>query len=117
MAKYLSPGVYIEEIDAGPKPIEGVSTSICGAVGMTVTGPTSGKPVLVTSFNEFTQNFGGYWAAQDQGTVNTWTASAPHGGSSRSWSNRISTMAANFSTSSGWWRATRRPRQRRSGRA
>ena len=25
MPEYLSPGVYVEEIDAGPKPIEGVS--------------------------------------------------------------------------------------------
>lgn len=59
MPQYLSPGVYVEEIDAGPKPIEGVSTSICGAVGMTLTGPSSGKPVLVTSFYEFTRIFGG----------------------------------------------------------
>jgi phage tail sheath protein FI len=61
MPQYRSPGVYVEEIDAGPKPIEGVSTSICGAVGMTKRGPTSGKPVLCTSFLEFTRTFGGYW--------------------------------------------------------
>ena len=36
MPQYLSPGVYVEEINAGPKPIEGVSTSVCGAVGMTL---------------------------------------------------------------------------------
>jgi phage tail sheath protein FI len=73
MPQYLSPGVYVEEIDAGPKPIEGVSTSICGAVGMTLTGPSSGKPVLVTSFYEFTRIFGGYWPPQDEATVNRWT--------------------------------------------
>jgi phage tail sheath protein FI len=73
MPQYLSPGVYVEEIDAGPKPIEGVSTSICGAVGMTITGPTDGKPVLVSSFNDFTRTFGGYWPVQDTGIVNTWT--------------------------------------------
>ncbi len=28
MPQYLSPGVYVEEVDAGPKPIEGVSTSV-----------------------------------------------------------------------------------------
>jgi uncharacterized protein len=67
MAEYLSPGVYVEEIDAGPKPIEGVSTSTAGAVGVTARGPTqgrqgpySGKPELVTSFSEFTRKFGGY---------------------------------------------------------
>jgi phage tail sheath protein FI len=73
MPQYLSPGVYVEEIDAGPKPIEGVSTSVCGAVGMTATGPTSGKPVLVTSFNDFTRTFGGFWPVQDRATINNWT--------------------------------------------
>src|SRR5262245_9904503 len=67
MPEYLSPGVYVEEIDAGPKPIEGVSTSTAGAIGVTARGPTqgrqgpySGKPELVTSFAEFTRKFGGY---------------------------------------------------------
>ena len=30
MPEYLAPGVYVEEIDTGAKPIEGVSTSTCG---------------------------------------------------------------------------------------
>lgn len=67
MPEYLSPGVYVEEIDAGPKPIEGVSTSTAGAVGVTARGPTrgkrgpfTGKPELVTSFAEFVRKFGGY---------------------------------------------------------
>ncbi len=59
MPEYLSPGVYVEEIDAGAKPIEGVSTSTCGAVGVTQRGPTTGKPVLVTGFLEFERRFGG----------------------------------------------------------
>src|ERR1051325_10920934 len=61
MPEYLSPGVYVEEIDAGPKPIEGVSTSLCGAVGVTLRGPSQGQPVAVTSFAEFTRIFGGYF--------------------------------------------------------
>jgi hypothetical protein len=60
MPEYLSPGVYIEEQDTGPEPIAGVSTSTTGFVGMTVRGPISGPPVLVTSFPEFVRNFGGY---------------------------------------------------------
>ncbi len=60
MAEYLSPGVYVEEIDAGPKPIEGVSTSTTGAVGVTARGPTTDKPVLVTSFADFQRQFGGF---------------------------------------------------------
>lgn len=61
MPEYLSPGVYIEEI-SGLEPIEGVSTSTTGFVGMTVRGPTSGLPVLVTSFPEFTRTFGDFLA-------------------------------------------------------
>ena len=58
--QYLSPGVYIQEVDSGTQPIEGVSTSTTGFVGMTVRGPVSGPPVLVTSFAEYTRNFGGF---------------------------------------------------------
>lgn len=60
MPEYLAPGVYIEEIDAGPKPIEGVSTSTAGLVGRTVRGPATGLPQLVTSFADFRRRYGGY---------------------------------------------------------
>ena len=60
MPEYLSPGVYIEEVEAGPKPIEGVSTRTAGMVGVTLAGPTDGKPELVTSFAEFVRKFGGF---------------------------------------------------------
>jgi phage tail sheath protein FI len=73
MPQYRSPGVYIEEIDAGPKPIEGVSTSICGAVGVTATGPTEGKPILVTSFADFTRTFGGFLTPPEPATIAKWT--------------------------------------------
>ncbi len=59
MPEYLSPGVYVEEQPA-LEPIEGVSTSTTGFVGMTMRGPTTGPPVLVTSFSEFTRIFGGF---------------------------------------------------------
>src|SRR5690348_14892784 len=59
MPEYLSPGVYVEEQPA-LEPIEGVSTSTTGFVGMTVRGPIDGPPVLVTSFSEFTRIFGGF---------------------------------------------------------
>ena len=36
---YLSPGVYVEEVATGPRPIEGVSTSTAGFVGVTERGP------------------------------------------------------------------------------
>jgi len=61
MPEYLSPGVYIEEIP-GPQPIQGVSTSTTGMVGVTRRGPTTGRPVFVESFATFQQVFGGYLA-------------------------------------------------------
>src|SRR5687767_13183702 len=70
MPEYLSPGVYVEEIDAGAKPIEGVSTSTCGAIGITARGPTTGKPVLVTSFLEFERRFGGFLAEPPAALMN-----------------------------------------------
>lgn len=61
MPEYLAPGVYVEEVDTGSKPIEGVSTSTAGMVGMTKRGPTTGLPRLVTSFADFKRQFGGYF--------------------------------------------------------
>lgn len=58
MPEYLSPGVYIEEVNAGPRPIEGVSTSTAGFVGETERGPT--RPRLVTSWTDYQRWYGGY---------------------------------------------------------
>ncbi len=60
MAEYLAPGVYVEEFDSGPKPMEGVGTSTAGFVGLAVRGPTVGRPVLLTSFADYQRKFGGY---------------------------------------------------------
>ncbi len=59
MPEYLAPGVYIEEVPSGSKPIEGVSTSTAGMVGVTQRGPTN-TPALVTSFGAFNRLFGGF---------------------------------------------------------
>src|SRR5689334_17015582 len=75
MPEYLSPGVYIEEIPARLKAIEGVSTSTAGMVGEAVRGTAAGwipgvtnpaiftltpdeAPVLVTSFAQYLRVFG-----------------------------------------------------------
>ena len=58
MPEYLSPGVYIEEIEPGPRPIEGVSTTTAGFLGVTLRGPQD--PSLITSFAEFKQVYGGH---------------------------------------------------------
>jgi len=60
MAEYLSPGVYVEGFEQGGRPIEGVSTSTAGFVGMTERGMIKGAPELVTSFADFKRKFGGY---------------------------------------------------------
>ncbi|MGN6730977.1 MAG: hypothetical protein ACTHMB_03275, partial [Candidatus Binatia bacterium] len=57
MPEYLAPAVYVEEIDTGNKPIEGVSTSTAGMIGVTERGP-SGVPILVTSYGEYVRWFG-----------------------------------------------------------
>ncbi|MFC5291284.1 phage tail sheath family protein [Actinokineospora guangxiensis] len=59
MPNYLAPGVYVEEVSSGSKPIEGVGTAVAGFVGFTEKGPTS-EPTLVTSWTHFTRTFGGF---------------------------------------------------------
>src|SRR5258707_13731436 len=56
MPQYLHPGVYIEEIERGPRPIEGVPTSMAAFLGETERGPI--KPRLVTSYREYQRWFG-----------------------------------------------------------
>lgn len=58
MPEYLSPGVYVEEIEIGAKPIEGVSTSTAGFLGLTERGPTEVQ--LVTGFAQFQRLYGGF---------------------------------------------------------
>ena len=60
MPEYLSPGVYVEEIERGPRPIEGVPTSTAAFLGETERGPL--RPRLVTSYNEYLRWFGTVFA-------------------------------------------------------
>jgi phage tail sheath protein FI len=57
MPVYLTPGVYVEEIERGPRPIEGVPTSTAAFLGETERGPL--RPRLVTSYNDYKRWFGG----------------------------------------------------------
>jgi uncharacterized protein len=57
---YLAPGVYVEEIDRGSRPIEGVSTAIAGFVGFTEDvrgGAEMFKPMLVTNWSQYLNYF------------------------------------------------------------
>lgn len=60
MPEYLAPGVFVEEIERGPKPIEGVATSTTAFLGETERGPV--WPRLVTSYGEFLRIFGDVFA-------------------------------------------------------
>ncbi|MDU0290347.1 phage tail sheath family protein [Saccharothrix longispora] len=59
MPQYLSPGVYVEEVQTGARPIEGVGTAVAAFVGFAEHGPFH-QPTLVTSWNQYVQHFGGF---------------------------------------------------------
>jgi phage tail sheath protein FI len=57
MPNYLSPGVYVEEVEAGSRPIEGVGTAVAAFVGIAADGPFN-QPTLVANWGQFTKTFG-----------------------------------------------------------
>src|SRR3954471_13162059 len=56
---YLSPGVYVEEVDRGSKPIEAVGTNTVGFLGESMMGPQN-QAVLVTNWSQFVKTFGDF---------------------------------------------------------
>jgi phage tail sheath protein FI len=73
MPEYLSPGVYVEEVDRGPKPIEGVGTAMAAFVGFTekaemvrevdgeqITQDLLNRPNLVTNWTQYAERFGAF---------------------------------------------------------
>jgi len=59
MPTYLSPGVYVEEVDSGSRPIEGVGTAVAAFVGLAEDGPFN-TPTLVANWTQYVTNFGGF---------------------------------------------------------
>lgn len=59
MPSYLSPGVYVEEVEAGSRPIEGVGTAVAAFVGLAESGPFN-TPTLVSNWSQFTSTFGDF---------------------------------------------------------
>ena len=57
--EYLSPGVYVEEVDRGTKPIEGVGTAMAAFVGFAEQGPIN-QPTFIPNWTEFVNTFGGF---------------------------------------------------------
>src|SRR5689334_11925927 len=112
MPQYLAPGVYVEEVPSGIKPIAGVGTSTAGFVGGVadnVTMPVlpgrtgdkaadrypvadTGTPKLVTGWEQFKNAFG------DVQTGNRTLAHAVYGffnnGGGRCWVSRVAPDAA-----------------------
>ena len=61
MPTYQSPGVYVEEVAAGARPLEGVGTAVGAFVGLAESGPFN-RPTLVSNWTQFNNAFGGFVA-------------------------------------------------------
>lgn len=57
MPEYLAPGVFVEEIDSGSKPIEGVGVNTIAFIGYAKSGDYN-KPTFITNWSQFCQAFG-----------------------------------------------------------
>jgi phage tail sheath protein FI len=67
MPTYLTPGVYVEEIDSGSKPLSSGATAVAAFVGFTAKAPTNDpsdpegrKPRLVTNWTQYENLYGGF---------------------------------------------------------
>lgn len=59
MPTYLSPGVYVQEVESGTRPIEGVGTAVGAFVGLAAKGPLD-QPTLVSNWTQFSDTFGDF---------------------------------------------------------
>jgi uncharacterized protein len=93
MPTYTYPGVYIQELNTGNKPIEGVSTSIVGFLGIAERGPVAAT--FITSYADFVRSFGSYYTA---GNNQTYLAYAVEGfflnGGQQCWIARVTSIDA-----------------------
>jgi phage tail sheath protein FI len=58
MATYLHPGVYIEEVPSGSRPIDAAGTSVAAFLGTCGKGVLN-EPVFISSWDDYIQQFGG----------------------------------------------------------
>ncbi|WP_374569184.1 phage tail sheath family protein [Ideonella sp.] len=58
MPSYLHPGVYVEELPSGNRPIEGVGTSTACFMGYCRQGPLN-TPTLINNWDAYERTFGG----------------------------------------------------------
>ena len=102
MPEYLYPGVYVEEVDTGNKPIEGVSTSTVGFLGIAERGPITAT--YITSYTDFKRSFGSY-LTDSSGNPTAYLAYAVEGfflnGGLRCWVARVTSSKATAATAPG----------------
>ncbi len=58
MPQYLTPGVYVEEVSGGSKPLEAGATNVVGFLGVAEKGPVN-DVTLVTNWTQYSKLFGG----------------------------------------------------------
>jgi phage tail sheath protein FI len=95
MPEYLAPGVYVEEISSGPKPIEGISTSVAGFLGPTERGPEDIQ--YITSFLAFQRMYGKHLPVNQSYMVHAVQGFFDNGGQ-RCFIGRITGTGAAFAT-------------------
>ncbi|WP_347329655.1 phage tail sheath family protein [Marinimicrobium locisalis] len=77
MTTYLTPGVYVEEVPSGARPIQAVGTSTAGFVGVAPDASAHlHEPRAINSWSQFLREFSGDSDAQK---VSTHLAQAVHG--------------------------------------
>ena len=59
MPEYTTPGVYVEEVSSGVRPIQGVGTSTAAFVGEAARGIPD-FPTFISGYSEFERHFGGH---------------------------------------------------------
>ena len=59
MAQVTYPGVYVEEVPSGARPIAAASTSIAAFIGVAERGPV-GEAVKIFNFTEYQNRYGGF---------------------------------------------------------
>lgn len=98
MTTYSYPGVYIQEVNTGNKPIEGVSTSIVGFLGIAERGPTAAT--FIASYADFVRAFGSYY--KDSKGNQAYLAYAVEGfflnGGEQCWVARVTSLDASTKT-------------------
>lgn len=87
MPRFTTPGVFIEEVPSGARPIEAVSTSVLGIIGVTMAGPVF-ESTKVTSWQRFIDIFGrtdsgsftaeAIWGFFHNGGTEAWVVKVPH---------------------------------------